>query len=178
MSSLLITPRFRRPFPLIVRPPDDYASEGGAWGAARAKWSTEHKRSVYYPHPGTDLWCAPGTQVAAPWDVKILKVGYPYGNDLSFRYVSIQPLDWVDQEDGYWRLFYVAPEDGLEPGLELSKAAPLGVVQDLGRRYPRDAQHPAGILTHVHAELWKRQRDGEVRRIDPWPALELLQETV
>ena len=80
---------------------------------------------------------------------RVTKVGYPYGNDLSYRYVEISN----DDTDYRIRQFYVKP--GVIIGDWVSQGDTIGVAQCLGRRY-------AGITEHVHLEMYK---DGDL--VDP-----------
>jgi len=96
-------------------------------------------------HMGVDIVSNPGD----PWESLnggvVTKVGYPYANDLSFRYVEV-----TDQAGAKWRYFYVQPSvkvgDVVEPYSE------IGTVQKLGDRYP-------GITEHVHLEIIKIDGD-------------------
>jgi len=73
---------------------------------------------------------------------KVTKIGYPYGDDLSFRYVEV-----TDNQGCRARYFYVEP--AVSQGQEVSVGDALGFSQALGGRYP-------GITEHVHFELLHR----------------------
>ena len=63
---------------------------------------------------------------------------YPYGDDLSYRYVQVTV-------GGYdFRVFYIDPS--VRVGQEVTADTAIGLVQDLGLRYP-------GIPNHVHFEI-------------------------
>lgn len=103
-------------------------------------------------HKGIDLNCKPLTSVNAPVAGVVTKIGYPYADDLSFRYVEIS-------DQGYaFRVFYVDPI--VEKGQQVSKTSIIGEAQDLRDRY-------TGITNHVHFEI--KNSDGEY--IDPTPVL-------
>lgn len=91
-------------------------------------------------HTGQDLLTPAGAGVGAPVAGEVTKIGYPYADDLSFRYVQIT-------NNGYdVRLFYVEPS--VQVGQVVSQGEPIGTVQDLSKRY-------AGIPNHVHLEVKK-----------------------
>ena len=103
-------------------------------------------------HKGVDLNCRPRTLVYSPVAGTVTKLGYPYADDLSYRYVEIS-------ENGYaFRVFYVDPL--VEQGQKVGKASIIGEAQDLRSRY-------SGITCHVHLEI--KNADGEF--IDPTPVM-------
>lgn len=105
----------------------------------------------YGLHRGVDLVHAPGEQVCSPVFGEVTKLGYPYKDDLSFRYVQ------VSMHGHDFRLFYVDP--CVKVGDIVSFGAVIGTVQDLSKRYG------SGMTNHVHFEIMK---DGEY--INPMPA--------
>ena len=103
-------------------------------------------------HNGVDLVWTPGDRAFCLMCGIVTKLGYPYADDLSFRYVEIT-------EDGNrWRYFYVDPI--VNVGDELDAYTEIGEYQGLGERYP-------GITEHVHCEIIGP--DGEY--IDPTPRI-------
>jgi len=82
-----------------------------------------------------------GVEVVAPASGKVTKLGYPYGDDLSFRYVEV-----TDSEKRRHRVFYVEPSVTLGQEVVFGQT-PIGVSQDLTKRYPR------GMTPHVHYEI-------------------------
>ena len=103
-------------------------------------------------HNGIDLLCKPRTLVYSPIAGTVTKVGYPYGDDLSYRYVEISDRGYA------FRVFYVSPM--VEKGQKVSKNTIIGEAQDLDARYQ-------GISNHVHLEI--KNADGEF--IDPTPVV-------
>jgi len=95
-------------------------------------------------HRGIDYQCPAGAAVLAPVAGMVTKLGYPYGDDLSFRYVQI-----TDSTGIHHRVFYVEPQ--IWVGQVVKADAPIGMAQDLERRYP-------GITPHIHYEI---KKDGE-----------------
>ncbi len=103
-------------------------------------------------HNGVDMACQPDTQVHSPVSGTVTKLGYPYGDDLSFRYVEVS-------NQGYrFRVFYVEP--CVDVGQEVTRNTVLGTSQKLGRRYSK-------ITEHVHFEVIGPK--GEY--IDPTPVI-------
>jgi murein DD-endopeptidase MepM/ murein hydrolase activator NlpD len=119
----------------------------GLYGASRGKRK----------HTGIDLAAPAGSVLLSPVCGYVTKLGYPYGDDLSFRYVQVSTLP--DGGDDY-RFFYVKPRKGLEVGEQIERGDRLGRVQTLQNRYP-------GIIDHVHFEVINA--DGEY--VDPTPRL-------
>ena len=105
------------------------AHGSGHFGAPRGKRT----------HSGIDYAVLPGTRIVCPVEGRVTKLGYPYGDDLSFRYVQV-----TDHYGYAWRFFYV------EPGVAVDDLIPsnsvIGTSQDLLGRYP-------GITPHLHLEI-------------------------
>ena len=102
-------------------------------------------------HNGFDLLCGAGDLVCSPIAGTVTKVGYPYGDDLSFRYVQVSVGVYA------FRVFYVEPSVAV--GDKVDTCTLIGSAQDLGERYE-------GIPNHVHLEIMKGQE-----YIDPAPFL-------
>ena len=105
-------------------------------------------------HNGIDLLVPPNKEIPSPVVGVVTKLGYPYGDDLSFRYVEIT------QQDYKYRIFYVNPT--VNVGDKVEQSSIVGMSQDLDKRYK-------GIPNHVHFEILK---DG--RYVDPLPVLLVL----
>ena len=95
-------------------------------------------------HKGIDYSCYPESAVHSPVDGVVTKLGYPYGDDLSFRYVEVMDNDGLRH-----RLFYVSPL--VEHGDEVHAGDVVGLSQDISSRY-RDESKPA-MINHVHYEI-------------------------
>ena len=94
-------------------------------------------------HNGVDLAVQPETEIKATFAGTVTKLGFPYGDDLNYRYVQIS-------KDGYdYRIFYVHPIVNI--GDEVTEDTIIGTSQNLNKRYE-------GITEHVHLEV---KKDGE-----------------
>lgn len=105
-----------------------------------------------HKHRGIDF--AP--QVHAVSAGEVTKLGYPYADDLSFRYVQVTDSDGFNA-----RYFYVKP--CVEVGDKVSAGQVLGLMQDLGKRYPN-------ITPHYHFEV--KDKNGVI--VNPHNYLESL----
>jgi RHS repeat-associated protein len=106
------------------------------------------------PHTGVDYVAQAGQDVAAVTEGTVTFVGYPYRNDLTYRYIQIET------SDGYRvRQFYVQPAVGIGVGTKVRAGQLIGTQQPLGRKMP-------GITEHVDVKIWK---DGLL--IDPTPLI-------
>lgn len=90
-------------------------------------------------HNGVDLVCEYGEDVICQINGVVSKLGYPYANDLSFRYVQI-----TDEEGYDHRYFYVSPQVAISDIVERGQL--IGVAQNLAEKY-------SGITPHVHYEV-------------------------
>lgn len=121
---LMITAR------LPQRGVDEFGS--GHFGAPRGN----------HRHNGIDYEASHGQEILAPASGVVSKIGYPYGDDLSFRYVEV-----TDGNGLRHRVFYILPK--VEIGMYVvSNVTVIGTAQDLGGRYPC-------ITNHVHYEIIK-----------------------
>lgn len=92
-------------------------------------------------HKGLDLVAAPGDPVRSPIHGVVSKLGYPYANNLEFRYVEITG------EVYRVRLMYVSPE--VELGARVFEGDLVGSAQDIAGHW-----NPA-MKNHVHVEVYK-----------------------
>ncbi len=90
-------------------------------------------------HTGQDYLCPPGTLVVSPVSGTVIKHGYPYADDLSFRYVRVETED-RDIHD----VFYVSPS--VPVGEKVKECDVIGTSQKLGDRYP-------DIDEHIHHQI-------------------------
>ena len=95
-------------------------------------------------HKGIDYACYPRTEIQTPVSGTVTKLGYPYGDNLKFRYVEVTADDGMRH-----RLFYVEPD--IKRGAEVSAGDIVGISQDISSRY-RDESKPA-MINHVHYEI-------------------------
>ena len=131
-----------------LREPDDFGA--GYFGASRGKRK----------HNGIDPAAEPGAIVGSIVAGVITKIGYPYGDDLSYRYVEV-----TTPSGDRVRYFYVVPTDDcgtFEIGTEIEKCDPLGVVQDIAARYDTDDKK---MNNHFHLEI---KRNGEYLNPTDW----------
>ncbi len=104
-------------------------------------------------HKGIDYCCYPGTMIQSPVDGKVTKLGYPYSDDMDFRYVE------VTANQLRHRIFYVEPS--VSVGDEVKAGDIVGVSQDIAGRYRDPAKSP--MTGHVHFEIL----DANDKAIDP-----------
>lgn len=100
-------------------------------------------------HVGIDYCCSPGSIILAIKGGRVTKLGYAYGDDLSFRYIEI-----TDAAGYAARYFYVEPS--IKEGDMVFHSDMIGNSQKLGDRYDE-------ITEHVHFEV----KDPEGNYIDP-----------
>lgn len=120
---------------------DDFGS--GAFGASRG--SRTHRGIDYAVEPGQDI--CPGVAGV------VTKLGFPYADDLSWRYVEVTAKDGLKH-----RFFYVEPQVSL--GEPVDADTVIGVAQDIASHY-NDSERK--MVNHVHYEV-KNQSD---RYINP-----------
>lgn len=122
--------KFNQVIPGLVakrRGTDNYGS--GYYGASRGSRT----------HVGEDFLVPAGSQVYPLKSGKVTKLGYPYRDDLKYRYVE------VTDDKGYrLRYFYVSPEVKL--GDQVTEDTIIGIAQNLDDRYK-------GMPNHVHFEV-------------------------
>ena len=91
-------------------------------------------------HMGIDYECYPGAKVLSPVEGLVTKLGYPYGDDLSYRYVEVTAEDLSRH-----RIFYVSPLVRL--GDNVRKDTVIGLCQNIQERYT------STMKNHVHYEI-------------------------
>ena len=116
---------------LILQPPPRYQDPWGAghFGASRGD----------RVHRGVDYACIKESILLSPVKGEVTKLGYPYSDDYSFRYVEV-----TDNRGYRHRFFYVEPL--VYEGNKVKVGHKLGIVQNLQTRYP-------DITNHVHYEV-------------------------
>ena len=100
-------------------------------------------------HNGTDYSCHPGTLIRAVSTGIVTKIGYPYSDDMSFKYVEI--TDTIKYKVRY---FYILPH--VVKNDHVYEGDIIGETQSLQKRYP-------GITDHCHLEI----KNAEGKFIDP-----------
>ena len=94
-------------------------------------------------HMGIDYAAVPGSVLISPITGQVTKLGYPYADDLSYRYVQV-----TDSLGRKHRWFYIEP--GVTVGeTVIAEFSSLGTVQDIVKRYPT----PHGMTPHFHYEV-------------------------
>ena len=124
---------------MILRECDGYGC--GHFGALRGDRN----------HNGVDVVFAPGELVTSPVFGEVTKIGYPYADDLSYRYVQITSNKYD------FRLFYV------DPSVKVGDIVPFGAV--VGSAQDSTTRYGSRMTNHVHFEI---KKDGSY--IDPTPA--------
>lgn len=113
----------------------------GAYGATRGTDSRGMKRY----HRGIDFNAAPKSALVSPINGYVTKLGFPYSDDLTYRYVQVQ-----DAHKNMHRFFYVDPD--VEVGEQVfARHTVLGYVQDVSTRYPK-------VEPHIHYEIKDQMR--------------------
>lgn len=94
-------------------------------------------------HKGIDYACYPKTVIDSPISGEVTKLGYPYADDLSYRYVEIS-----DVVGNKHRLFYVQPLVQLKEFVAMGD--PVGVAQNIAGRYSTPEKY---MKNHIHYEI-------------------------
>jgi murein DD-endopeptidase MepM/ murein hydrolase activator NlpD len=116
---------------LNKRAPDAFGS--GEYGASRGSRT----------HVGVDYACSAGASIASPVDGEVTKLGYPYGDDLSYRYVEVTAANGAKH-----RVFYCEPSVSVSDLVSVGDK--IGEAQDIAKRYnTADKQ----MNNHVHYEI-------------------------
>ena len=123
-----------------------------AWGSGEYGASRGSRR-----HNGIDYHTVAGTKICSMTEGKVTKLGYPYGDDLSYRYVEI-----TDPGGYRHRYFYVEPT--VKMGETVQRTDVIGVAQDIKARY--DDNPERSMKNHVHYEIFK-MNFGEREYSDP-----------
>lgn len=109
---------------------DDWGS--GAFGASRGS----------KVHRGRDYLRQPGEAVRAPMEGRVVRIGYPYPNNMHFKLIEVLSGSIL------WRIFYVKP--CVVKGEFVTEGKILGHAQDISGKYVRSTRGPMG--NHIHVE--------------------------
>ena len=94
-------------------------------------------------HNGIDFCAEPDEKLVTPVSGVVTKLGYCYGDDLSYRYVEV-----TGTSDRRHRFFYISP--GVQVGeIVTAGETALGCVQDIAARY----KHRGFMNNHFHYEV-------------------------
>lgn len=126
-----------------VRGKDKYGS--GAFGASRDGGSRTHN--------GIDFVVTPGETIYSPIDGKVIRYSSPYPDDSRYSGLHIQ------NEKYLVKMWYLLPNQ-VKPGQKVTRGQALGVAQKISTKYG------AGMVDHVHVEVWP---EGMGRAVDPGP---------
>ena len=94
-------------------------------------------------HKGIDYACYPNTAIRSTVEGKVTKLGYPYADDMSFRYVEI-----TDNQKAKHRFFYVNPV--VDIGDIVTPDWSIGTSQNIAGRYKTDKKT---MRNHIHYEI-------------------------
>lgn len=101
-------------------------------------------------HKGVDLMCYAGMDIDTHVTGTVTKLGYTYGDDLSYRYVEV-----TTDNNCRHRFFYVEPL--VEVGQYVVVGDHIGEAQDIQKRYR--LKKPSNYMcNHIHYEIL--QKDG------------------
>lgn len=116
-------------------------------------------RRTDHTHQGTDLLVTLGELVFSPVDGRVVRFGFPYAGDPSYRLIELEG-------DGLLvKLMYVLPLVGLKPGDPVSNGQAVGYAQAVSLKYG------APMRDHIHVEV-RRVVGAEL--VNPENVLELL----
>lgn len=113
------------------------------WGSGAYKASRGHRT-----HKGVDLMCYAGSYLNSHIAGTVTKLGYTYGDDLSYRYVEI-----TAENDCRHRFFYVEPS--VEVGRYVAVGDEIGVTQDIQKRY-KGRKPTKYMCNHIHYEILQK----------------------
>jgi len=90
-------------------------------------------------HKGIDLLCTPGQDIVAPIKGFIIRVAFPYADDISWKGIVIAG-DWCRI-----KMYYLEPFVGI--GKEVYCGESIGKAQNISLRYGGD------MRPHIHLEF-------------------------
>lgn len=114
-----------------------------AWGDGSFNAPRGMKNGQPKFHKGIDYGCLPGTIIRSPVTGLVTKIGYPYADDLSYRYVEIKCEDQSKH-----RFFYVEPSVKVSDYVHYHDE--IGQAQDIAARY---SLQDKVMKNHCHYEI-------------------------
>lgn len=124
---------------LELRGSDGYGS--GAYGASRGART----------HKGIDFSAPFGATILSPVEGIVSRLGYPYADDLSYRYIEILTCGGLKH-----RIFYIDPIVKLSDKIAVGQ--PIGRVQNIAAKYDEHL-----MRNHIHYEI----KNGRSEYINP-----------
>lgn len=109
----------------------------GNYGASRDNGTRTHN--------GQDYLVTKGQQVFSPITGKIVRVAYPYSDDLQWK-------GFVIENESYYIKTYYCELLSNMVGQTVSKGTYIAVAQNIAEKYP-------GIPPHIHVEVYKKNGD-------------------
>lgn len=129
-----------------ILPPRGWDSLGG--GHFKAPRNYDGRKGF---HNGVDETVLMGSGICSIMKGRVTKLGYPYDDDLSYRYVEV-----TDDKGLRHRIFYI--DFSVKVGDIVTTDDVIGTPQDIRKRYPSHKINP-----HLHYEI--KKPDGSF--IDP-----------
>ena len=111
-------------------------------------------------HLGRDYRFIVGERVRCPVEGKVLRIGHPYSDDLSFKLIEILG----SEGKVIWRFFYVSP--AVAVGETIVADQVIGTAQDVSSRYKDKHKHPMDNHVHVECILDPEAFFDEANRVD------------
>jgi len=94
-------------------------------------------------HNGLDIVARSKSFISSPIDGKVVRIAYPYKNDLSIKGVLIKGRG--KHANMVVKMFYIEPLAKIA-GANVSEGQTIGKVQSLQKKY-------LGITNHIHIEI-------------------------
>ena len=91
-------------------------------------------------HRGVDYIVKPYEEVYAPLNGRIVRIAYPYSNDLTYKGILFQAPNIA------LKIFYFSPIKSLL-GKEVKAGQTIGYAQDISKKYGKD------MIPHIHVEV-------------------------
>lgn len=100
-------------------------------------------------HTGIDIVGRPGEDVFPMCRERVVRIGYPYSDDLSYRLIVTTPA--VEEPPAVFYYFYVDPLQGVDRGEILEPFKPFAKLQDVSKRYHTMTMGP--MKPHLHLAI-------------------------